>query len=984
MVLRVLRRGKINLEHLKNKTNNMKAQRVSKKLGKDLYNVINAIYAEAGVNYESFLNRIFALKTIIESKGVDFNQVCEEFKNPILPGNDEIQLDENNIPLEETLEIPNNNERLVDLMKEKFWITPEIEKGIYNSFFYKDLFKRNAGLDAFVLDDVSRNGIQILARCNNPSDWNADRQGLVMGMVQSGKTVSMLNLMAMAMSTGYKLFLLLAGGKESLRVQTQDRVRSAFGLSYSGWNDNRSVYSPTDSNGYSNTASSPLQIFKVNESPQPVIVITILKEVNNLKKLNVDIKELQGYCSEEGIDFNQKYTAMILDDESDYASLNTSKRNIRGIHEQLIKLRENLGKSCYVGYTATPQGCFAAEPDSKIGYPTDFLWLLETMKSPNNPKSTLSYTGLYEFFVEYNSEIVKLISKDAWPHHEKNFRGVSTGIYNPISGQVEEENLNFLEQNFATSIINDTRDMPIEFIDAIGNFILGCGIRWFRFRNKLGTGQLPSLKEILNEYPYHAMMFNLSLTKTNHTETLKVVEKCFNLVRNELKKWTLGKKSLFDDLWQNQLVKTSVLLSSGNSDIISSKDEIIAFTNLAAEICEKSIGKSFVYKLNSDKEGDVLNYTDVNLNKRTKKCSIFVGGNILSRGLTIENLSISVFIRSQSMSLMDSNLQMCRWFGHKKAELDLLAIYIMEPVKNMFSDIAKCDDALRRSIKESIINNSDPKKVLIELWSSNLFAATSPAKRRNLKAQSHSAISYTGKTVVLKQPFCNGRADIIKDNMSFFHEFIQDMKCNGKKINWHKRGDLYLDVDFDYFIEFLNQLIINRDALYVSPASYRDYLLDWKYAYTTGYIQNDVPNINVGFMGANSTPIFRQREFSKKPNDRSEALKYQREILGSVLGGSQKRATLVYKGDRFFDKDESWHKLNINKEINYRDNSEGILILFYKIDANYILKDKKFGIVKLEKNEPGYLEVDSVLTLAAVTPVGGPSYQVSTNQLINI
>ena len=45
----------------------MKTKSVSKKLGKDLYDVINAYYSEAHVNYENFLNRIFALKSIIES-----------------------------------------------------------------------------------------------------------------------------------------------------------------------------------------------------------------------------------------------------------------------------------------------------------------------------------------------------------------------------------------------------------------------------------------------------------------------------------------------------------------------------------------------------------------------------------------------------------------------------------------------------------------------------------------------------------------------------------------------------------------------------------------------------------------------------------------------------------------------------------------------------------------------------------------------------
>ncbi len=965
--------------------NQMPIDRIKKKLGQDIYSVVQAYYADSGGNYEVFLNRISTLREIFLSKGLEFNEVCDAFSNPLSPGQSLLQVDEDGVPLEETLDIPVSNDRLIDVMKDKFWISPSIESEIYSSYYYRDLFKKNVNMDQFVLDDVSSNGIQILSRCNNPEDWKEDRQGLVMGMVQSGKTVSMLNLMAMAMSTGYKLFIVLAGGKESLRIQTQDRVRSAFGLTYSGWNKDHMVYSPTDSNGYATTSSSPLQIFKVNENSKPVIIVTILKEVNNLKKLNEDIRELRDYCIQENIDFNRQYTAMILDDESDYASLNTSKKNIRGIHAQLIKLRENLGQSCYVGYTATPQGCFAAEPNSKIGYPTDFIWLLETIKAPNNPKSTLSYTGLYEFFVEYNSQLVKLVSKDAWPHHEKNVRGVSTGIYNPLSGEVEEAELNSIELSYSSSILNGNTQMPVDFVDAMANFILGCGIRWFRHRNLKGYGQLPSIREIVTDYPYHAMMFNLSLTKKNHTETLKVVEQCFLKVRKELNNWMSNKKSLFDGVWENQLVKTEELFNGGSSILKSSKSEIKEFCNLASEICEKRIGKNFVYKLNSDKEGDVLNYTDHNVAKRTKKCAIFVGGNILSRGLTIENLAVSVFIRSQSMSLMDSNLQMCRWFGHKKSDIDLLGVYMMEAVKNMFTDIAKCDDALRRSIKLSIIKNADPRKVLIELWSSNLFAVTSPAKRKNLKAQSHSSIAYTAKTVVLKQPFCNNNEVIIKKNNDCFTSFIDKIKCARREKNWLQRGDLFFDVNFDYFVEFMGKLEINRDALYVSPRSYMEYLLDWDEAYRQGYIQNPLPKINIGFMSASSqTPICRQREFSTKPRNRQEAINFKRDILGSILGGSQVKAKVVYKGDRFFDKDSQWHVQNIKKSVDYRGDNEDILILFYRIDSNYIVKDKNFGVVKLGKSDSGYLNIDSVLTFAAVTPAGGPCYEVSTNSLVAI
>jgi hypothetical protein len=104
--------------------------------------------------------------------------------------------------------------------------------------------------------------------------------------------------------------------------------------------------------------------------------------------------------------------------------------------------------------------------------------------------------------------------------------------------------------------------------------------------------------------------------------------------------------------------------------------------------------------------------------------------------------------------------------------------------------------------------------------------------------------------------------------------------------------------------------------------------------------------------------------------------------LGSILGGSQVKAKDVYKGDRFFDKDNQWHLKNIKEEIDYREKNEDILILFYRIDSNYLLKDRRFGVVKLEKKDSGYLNPDSVLTFAAVTPAGGPSYEVSTNSLV--
>ena len=79
--------------------------------------------------------------------------------------------------------------------------------------------------DVQVLEDIRENTLHILGRCNNPNDWgDSNRQGLVYGMVQSGKTASMINLIAMGIKAGYKLFIILAGDKDSLRKQTQKRL----------------------------------------------------------------------------------------------------------------------------------------------------------------------------------------------------------------------------------------------------------------------------------------------------------------------------------------------------------------------------------------------------------------------------------------------------------------------------------------------------------------------------------------------------------------------------------------------------------------------------------------------------------------------------------------------------------------------------------------------------------------------------------------
>lgn len=959
------------------------------KLGDLLFDMIDDKYAEYEYDYEKFVQYLFSIKKYLVN--ADINQICEVYKSNINEPIRQKEFDEfeNELESEDYLIIPKQTEPLTEAVKSKGWIDKSDEESIINSFYYKGLFKENLKLELSIINDITQNSLHILGRCNNPKNWGESKQGMVMGMVQSGKTISMLSLMSLSMASGYNFFIFLTGSKESLRVQTQERIKTTFGLK-SGWyenvNQNISIFSPTYNSGYSYIPSGGPQTIlprKSKEISNPIIIITILKEISNLKKLNEHLKEVKEYCNYENINFNELYNALILDDESDNAGLDIAKDStLQGINEQLVILRESIQKNCYVGYTATPQGCLAADLNNKVGYPKDFLWLLEPMKEPNDSRKNLSYMGLNEFFLEYESYLLKSLSKDSWPHHVKDETGKKTGIYNPLTKEIlKEADLNNLENAYAEYLYNNTKEIPQEFIDAIISFIIGGGIRWYRYYLKKNTNNnFPTLKEINDEYPYHAMMFNLSLTINNHEKTKNLISVCWNIIKKEYKNWQEGKASRFAHIIEEQFEKIRKLKTNGSNYDLTLLNK---FIEVVIKITESPIYGShdnFIYLLNSSNEGDSLNYYDEDRRKRTKKCAIFLGGNILSRGLTIENLSVSVFIRSQAAAMGDTNLQMCRWFGHKKKDIDILSLYMTDNIRSLFKDITRCDDALRISIRNSIIEGKSPDKVLIELWSSNFFSITSPRKRKLLTKKKNSAISFSGKTFYLKQPFCNFDEKIIKSNNENFELFINQLAFKEKHTNWLERGILYTDVNPNNLINFFKEkFVINKDAQSISPLNYAYFLEDWDEGYNNKIISTPLPKINIGIIGDINK---RQRAFDVKPNNLSEANLNYKDSISSLLGGVRTSKVKPYLGDRFFDKNQDWHIKHLNQENHSRSKYEPILLLFYKLNPNYIIKINE-DVIELKEGERNYLNMKSLLTFAAITPIGGPNYKVYTNEMIN-
>ena len=259
------------------------------------------------------------------------------------------------------------------------WMDDANPESYRQNEFYKSVQRKTGITDVQVLDDIRENTIHILGRCNNPADWgDTNRQGLVYGMVQSGKTASMINLISMGIIAGYKLFIILAGDKDSLRKQTQKRINDAFKLQ-NGINTQTGIHSPTFKNDFGHTDFGYTGTFKtqkmLRERKQYVTIIVMKKEKNHLKDLIQQIGHLGEFCQRVGeYDLAENFPTLILDDEADYASMNNNPPGMRPseINAQLIELRKAMPHNCYAAYTATPQACLSSNPNELIGYPKDF------------------------------------------------------------------------------------------------------------------------------------------------------------------------------------------------------------------------------------------------------------------------------------------------------------------------------------------------------------------------------------------------------------------------------------------------------------------------------------------------------------------------------------------------------------------------------------------------------------------------------------
>ena len=486
---------------------------------------------------------------------------------------------------------------------------------------YKYYLEHQKGFEPATIQGLDDMTDKILDRFFNPqkTDIVINKKGLVVGQVQSGKTANYTGLVCKAADAGFNLIIVLAGTYNNLRSQTQLRLDEGFlgfdtqferastkettkigvGL-IPGFDDAiANSYTTNSEKGDFTSRSANTAGFNFN-APQPALLV-VKKNSTVLKRLNTWLNT----HSENG-KINNK-SLLMIDDEADNASINTNASNDdpTTINKYICSILNKFNRTAYVGYTATPfANIFIPQDDSNL-FPRDFII---------NLPSPTTYIGPDKVFG--TSLIPDDTNDDLLP------------IVIPIS-------------DFATFVPNKHKkddikptlsEVPESLRLAIKCFIVTCAIRNLR-------GQ---------EHKHNSMLIHVSRFQSWQNHIKDLVTRIFNYYKQEIE---AGDKMVLEELrkvfeedkgtYKSYKTTTQTILDS-KFKYIDDSLEIHKWEDVKSQLY-KAVQKITVKSINGSSK-DALTYYD---NKDEGISVIAIGGDKLSRGLTLEGLSVSYFRRTR-------------------------------------------------------------------------------------------------------------------------------------------------------------------------------------------------------------------------------------------------------------------------------------------------------------------------------------------------
>ncbi|HVT64530.1 MAG TPA: Z1 domain-containing protein [Mycobacteriales bacterium] len=655
----------------------------------------------------------------------------------------------------------------------------------------RDFLLIEKGRSESVIESLDLTTDKILSMLEDPRPEgppSSKVQGLVVGYVQSGKTANFSALIAKAYDAGFRIVIVLSGLHNSLRRQTQLRLEDELGLVAPtpgrpgvGFPiEGQTIVPMTGAETWQDFHPGTVDAALLQGNVRLILVVK--KNASVLRRLVRWLEERQPITP----------PVLVIDDEADQASINTGGNRPEPLAELLDlsdedvddgtssqkaqeeetdpsvinglirRLLDRMRRVAYVGYTATPFANVLIDKDAldrEVGadlYPADFIVSL-----PRPP----GYVGTERLFGR-----AELAGEDAGVEPLDVIREVSDS---------DADLLNPGRQGAPVSVL------PGSMETALLDFILAMAARDTR------VGGQPASSMLIHGSPYTYQQLAIA----------DEVRKALASLRQQWRYDNEQARPRFQERWESEFVPVSERIGP---------ERLRAFDDIEPAIQRIFRSEVPVLCLNT-RTRDELDY-EQHPNLR----AVVVGGNKLSRGLTVEGLLVSYYIRPANY--FDTLLQMARWFGYREDYVDLTRLYTTGELRVRFRDLATAEEALRREIYLYEALNKTPRDFAPRIMAHATMQIT--AKNR-MGSGREITTDYNG-SLIQTTLFYLRRKDWLQENLDHTREFLS--RIGAPNVEGQDGLPTWRDVDWRHVTELLSRYKTHNESTRFSSGQLLEYV----------------------------------------------------------------------------------------------------------------------------------------------------------------
>jgi Z1 domain-containing protein len=559
-------------------------------------------------------------------------------------------------------------------------------------------YSRQLQISPQAMAELYHTSCDIVSLLPDPTNWSTAARpfrGLVVGAVQSGKTSSMIGVSAIALDQGYKIIVVLAGGKDDLRQQTARRFNVHLVRQRDEIPDSNGAFtlSPTAQERPIGGIALPfsadihqwapgfLRIRNSLRKQEPCIFV-IKKNIASLSAMRTYLGRAYGEFGADAL------PTLVLDDECDDASVDSADTPIPEAIANLWR-HAQVPRVVYLGYTATAAANFLQNPANEL-YPEQFVYLL---RYPDADESALT-------FRETNT--------DKW------YSG-SYCFYEAF-GQNAGPTENFL---INTSVSAGESDGPVRanssLRQAVRAYLVSCA-----YRLALQPGA--NFSDVSSFPKPHSMLIQTSPLQDEHERIVNGLAAIFGGQQQGDGTFTIGSDLITGDIesdekewqrWYREFTETRErmymerpsLKPQGHVMWETVRDLIpvvASHVRIKAINSDPKLGQELDYSPRLMGDGSMLPPQDIYV--------IAVGGSKLSRGITVEGLCISYFTRWVPNPTDDTILQISRWFGYRGEELAFCRLFTTLEIYEALCEIHENDRDLRSQLANLMKEHKTPRQ----------------------------------------------------------------------------------------------------------------------------------------------------------------------------------------------------------------------------------------------------------------------------------